>query len=372
MAKKRGHHKIRRRHFRIILLIFIILIFLGGFLVLKLSNIGEYSFNKYLKKYNEIKTELKIKYYEMLINKYPNNYQNYYNLGWLYYKSNNYDKAIHYFNNSIQLNKSFSNGYIGLAWAYTIGHNLEWPIIRDKSHDKSYYQSFIFFNRALEINPNSDKAYAGLGYTLLLLGSTNRSMDYLFKAIEKNQMNDITYEFLGWAYYFKGERESAMKNFIKANEINPLNSDALYGIGRMYSLKMGNCPSDSRQHAIEYFKKSIAADPSFVESYNGLGWAFYSNGDYSKAIKYFKEALTLKPDHYLSLVGLGRTYLEMDNKEESLRLLNKAKSLRPNYKEANEALSRIYPNADVDKILNDPSAPRACPFSASIPYKLKN
>ena len=198
------------------------------------------------------------------------------------------------------------------------------------------------------------------------------AIEYLFKAIEKNPNNDNAYDFLGWAYYIKNDRESAMRNFLKAYEINPKNSDVLYGIGRIYSLKEEGYTGKSRQYAIDYFKKSISADPSFVESYNGLGWIFYVNGEYSEAIKYFEEALILKHDHYLALVGLARTYLELKDRDKAVELLTRAKKLHPNYREANEAFAIIYPNADIDKILNGTSAQRACPFSASIPYKLKN
>jgi len=109
------------------------------------------------------------------------------------------------------------------------------------------------FQRAIEISPNFDDAWNGLGVTLKDLGQYQ-------KAIEAYQ---------------------------KAIKISPNFHHAWNGLGNVLS-DLGQY-----QKAIEAFQKAIEISPNFHYAWNGLGNALRDLGQYQKAIEAFNRALEI-------------------------------------------------------------------------------
>ncbi|MBI5452891.1 tetratricopeptide repeat protein, partial [Candidatus Gottesmanbacteria bacterium] len=84
------------------------------------------------------------------------------------------------------------------------------------------------FNKAIELNPQNDRAYAELGWIYRKQGKLTEAVEALNKAIELNPQNDWAYSELGWIYSEQGKLTEAVETLNKAIEFNPQN-DRTYG-----------------------------------------------------------------------------------------------------------------------------------------------
>ena len=159
-----------------------------------------------------------------------------------------------------------------------------WENLGDKAYlCKAYYEALFCYNKALELNQNSELLYKK-GYALLKLYKRDLAIKYFEKVLEKDESN------------YK----------------------ALFGLGEAY-YSMSN-----EKDSIEYFEKVLELNPKDVEALKYLGYNYYDIMDYYKAITYFKKALELKPDDIDLILEIANSYFELREYEDALTYFEKA------------------------------------------------
>jgi len=133
--------------------------------------------------------------------------------------------------------------------------------------EKHYDQAEQFFQKVLEIDPNSAITLNNLGY--MLVDKTTRYTDalkYLRKAVELEPMNGAYLDSLGWTYFKLGQYESAEDNLRKAVERTSTDPTVHDHLGDLYE-KTGRIRLAAAQWqiSIEEFSKSAAADVEAAE-----------------------------------------------------------------------------------------------------------
>jgi Tfp pilus assembly protein PilF len=81
-----------------------------------------------------------------------------------------------------------------------------------------------------------------------------------------------------------GKTDSAIAKYQKALSLDPSNVYASNNIGWLYHDRKDFTKSEY------YFKKSIAADPRFINAYNGLAKTFFEEGLFDSARIYYSKA----------------------------------------------------------------------------------
>lgn len=76
--------------------------------------------------------------------------------------------------------------------------------------------------------------------------------------------------------------------------------------------------------AIRYGKLGISLDPEHFNSWNLLGSAYYTNGEYGPAAEAYGKAAVLKPDAADVQRNLGLAWIELKNTEKASAALKKA------------------------------------------------
>jgi len=119
-----------------------------------------------------------------------------------------------------------------------------------------------------------------------------------------------------------GQYEKAAEFFKKVIEKDPKFVPAYNALGLVYeSWEEGG----GTREAIRYLNLAVDIDPSYIESWNNLGRALYSLGDFVKAERAFKKSLTLKPEQPEIELALGWVYLLGESRaEESIRYFESA------------------------------------------------
>ncbi|HVT79645.1 MAG TPA: tetratricopeptide repeat protein [Phycisphaerae bacterium] len=196
------------------------------------------------------------------------------------YKAQNYDQSLAYLNKALHEDQfdAVSNTYAGLNYY----------------HNEQYVQAAYHFNVALNADPSSEEAKAGLTATLIKQGKPDEALDALERAAKlaekvqdpreqkstpKRPYKYQTEErmFLGKGgdcvriartYEKLGDYDNALVYYKKALEREPGNANVLMSIADLAE-RAGNKPL-----AQEYLKRAYSADPSLP----GLTQAMTRNG----------------------------------------------------------------------------------------------
>lgn len=113
-------------------------------------------------------------------------------------------------------------------------------------------------------------------------------------------------------------------------------ASAMYKLGRYYQGQQRD------GLAIEAYQKSVYADPSFVEAYNGLGVIYARQGKYQKAIEAFKSALNYAPVAAHLYSNMGYAYYLQGQYTEAVTSLKQATTLDPSNQRALNNLGMAY------------------------------
>ncbi len=169
------------------------------------------------------------------------------------------------------------------------------------------------FEKIKAIAPKDDRAFAGLGLTFYLQGKFDLALRSYQKAIELNPQEPEYYNNMAAALGKLGRWNDVIQ-FCQMALDNPGYSTpgfAYYNMGCAY-FNLG-----MQQNAVEFFKKSIEQNPTYIEPHLQMGKALSRLGDFRGAIESFKKAKELEADapfEDLSLQAeieylLGQSYL---------------------------------------------------------------
>jgi len=186
---------------------------------------------------------------------------------------------------------------------------------------KEYKIAIDFFNKALEINPNSSDVYHNRGNLLREIKEFKKSILDIEKAL-KLEEKFIYYNTLGCIYSEIGENEKAKENFIKSYSLNNKYCEPLNNLAR---IKIKN---KDINHAIELFKKSLSINNTDHTVLNDLGTIFLSKRKFDEALRLFTIGIKFKPDDYNLNHNLGNLFSNEDyigfNFETASEFYNKA------------------------------------------------
>ncbi len=144
--------------------------------------------------------------FKQIIEKFPDAYPIYINIGNCYFKMNQYDKAIE------------------------------------------------AYKKVLEKDPNYVRALIAIGNAYLNKGDTEEAMKWYGK-VQMDKIDDPTVLYnLGTIYYNNGKYDLALKYYKKCVELNPKDLDGLYQLGLTYTALM------KFDKALEVFRKYLELD----------------------------------------------------------------------------------------------------------------
>ena len=120
----------------------------------------------------------------------------------------------------------------------------------------------------------------------------------------------------------EGQYDKAAEFFKKAIEMNPKFAPAYNALGLVYEAwEEGGGTAEG----VRYLNMAVEIDPSYAESWNNVGQAQYSLGNFVQAERAFKRSLTLKPEQPEIELALGWVFLLGESRaEESIHYFEEA------------------------------------------------
>jgi tetratricopeptide (TPR) repeat protein len=166
--------------------------------------------------------------------------------------------------------------------------------------------------------PKSENDLVSLGKDAYKNGQINNSIDYFEKALQINPNNDQAYSGLGLIYKTNGEISKALEYLKKGIGINPNNGEAFLALGQL-SEKTDE-PLDKR---IWYLQQAIRLNPDKFEPYSILAMLYENNHMEKQALEIRSHKFdSAQSDDYILTQARYNTII--NNESEAIKLFNQA------------------------------------------------
>jgi tetratricopeptide (TPR) repeat protein len=189
-------------------------------------------------------------------------------------------------------------------------------------HSQEYALAISEFDKAIELDPQSEVAYSDRGFANAALNKYSTAILDYNKAIELNPQFATAYNNRGLVYYALEQYSNAIRDYTKAIEINPR---ALYHTNR----GTANYKLEKYSDAILDYTKAIEIDPQFGAAYLLRGQVNNDLKKYSDALSDYSKAIDFYPQSASAYIGRGYANLGLENPSNALLDCTKGIELSP-------------------------------------------
>jgi len=196
----------------------------------------------------------------------------------MYYKEQDYDKSIQYFNEAIELKPHH-------AWVYQ-AYNVMGNAYEEK---RNYDKAIECYEKAIELKgnyatyANIASIYNNMGYAHAKKQDYDKAIESYEKAVELYPYYMDAYNNMGYAYAEKQDYDKAIEFYNKAIELH------LAYPGAYNNMEF----TDVRDNRVRSYKRTIELEPDFAEAYYYMELAYEAKGDKKKALEYKIKAAEL-------------------------------------------------------------------------------
>jgi TolB-like protein/DNA-binding winged helix-turn-helix (wHTH) protein/Flp pilus assembly protein TadD len=248
----------------------------------------------------------------------PEAYEDYLRGEYFYSKETNegFEKAIDYYQKSIDLDPNFAPAYVGLAEDYGF-----MAYTRRTDPKEAWNKSEILLQKALELDPNSSLAHVLVGMTKLQYHCDRSGAEReIQRALELNPADMGAVDYHSYYLLEVGRTDEAIAEKKKVLEHDPVSVGTSAELG-LYLLNAGR-----NEEAVQQLQKTLELDPNFPPALTRLGLAYEGQQKYEQAVMWIKKALVVEqvPGR---LGRLGEVYARWGKKKEALEVIEELKKM---------------------------------------------
>ncbi len=196
-----------------------------------------------------------------------------------------------------------------------------------------YSKALIYFEKAVEIDPNYAEAWYQAGFCYGMLGRHTDALKASKQAARIRPDWEETFVNIGASSFALGQYKDAVEAYRQATKLDAGNIDAQYALGLSFN-KLGRTDEE-----ILAYKRALALKPDFVNALELLGTAYFKQKKYADSVAAFEQLKTYKPDAK-TYNYLGESYFEVGKTEESVEAFNNAVGFNPDFEKARFNLGR--------------------------------
>jgi tetratricopeptide (TPR) repeat protein/predicted Ser/Thr protein kinase len=213
--------------------------------------------------------------------------------------------------------ETFSAGSLEAAHEYAIAQDLQWA--------GKWDEAIQHYNRAVELDKNMGRAYAGLAAVESNRGRPqDAARDYQLALARMDRMSDREkYRTRGGYFLLTRKPDSAIEEFTTLVKQYPADTAGLANLAFAYFVKR------DMANALEWGRKAIEIYPKNVPQRNNYGLIAMYAGDFEIGVREQKTVLSMNPNFVLAYVGLALSELGMGQPAEALATWNKLATIGP-------------------------------------------
>jgi tetratricopeptide (TPR) repeat protein len=237
----------------------------------------------------------------------PGNTQMINNLGISYLNKGDYDSAIKYFQEALQIDKNSFASIANQAKAYLLkgdidkaldlymqmekGRPADTKILMNigtlllRKKDMTGAQDY--FKKTLKIDDKNVAALSNMGTVLLLERHINKAIHYYRRALEVQGNSAGTLNNIGVCFAFRKSYQKAIKYFLAARALNKVDVAALLNLAVAYQAK------GLHEGAIKILEDRLESGNEDKQVREALAWSYFATRDYQNASKQLGAVLRL-------------------------------------------------------------------------------
>jgi tetratricopeptide (TPR) repeat protein len=252
-------------------------------------------------------------------------HMSYSKLGSLYSTMQDFDTAEKYLKLAISVNPADPVDRYNMGLVYL------------KKNDKE--RALSEFLKAQELAKNDARVLEGLGEAYFSLKEYDKSLEVYNKLSDALNRDARILSRIAEIYYEKGDLGNAYDYYKKITVMEPASENA-----RIAYINMGNIMDDAQRYeeAIESYKKALLISPKDDAALYNLGIAYKHAGRIELAIEVWKKAAELNPDNPRPLLAIADFYYEKKYMDMAMDEYQKILRRWPNIQDAHFNLGAVY------------------------------
>ncbi len=237
----------------------------------------------------------------------PENALAYKNLGNLYYEQRNYQKALMYYLNALEIDPGYTDviNNIGLMYLF----------------QKKYQYAITQFKNLIKMNPDYIYAYINWAAVLIYVNKQEEAKEKLKKALEIDPYNVEAIANTAHIFSTEEEYKKAIKKLQEVSIIKPKNYYAYFEwayILHVYQIKL--------EEALKIYKKAMenaGTNKEFALVYNNMADIYLKLTEHNNALKYTEKAIKKDPEATVPYQTMGEVYDAKKEYDKALEYYNK-------------------------------------------------
>jgi arylsulfatase A-like enzyme/Flp pilus assembly protein TadD len=197
---------------------------------------------------------------------------------------------------------------------------------RHLAQREEWAASEALLREILEVTPANLSARNVLALARLRQGDLVGARDEYLRSLALDPGQFRVYGMLGSIELLKGDLDEAERYFRQGLEITPAFVEAMSNLGMIEALR-GHEAGEAGAEG--WYRRAIAADPTFPRVYRRLADLYYEVGDYGQALKYYRKALEILPGDFDATLQAGNSARRAGNPKAAARYFFHAERLRP-------------------------------------------
>ena len=246
-------------------------------------------------------------------------------MAWCQFKQDHVKEAVTHMDRAIGLDPSRESNYLDVGMMLL--------------HDRRYNGALVAARKAVEVAPNSYRAYRFLGLAQYKIGELKAAEKTYAHAVALNPSDRESLLGLASAQVDDGKIGEAQSTFEKLISLYPGDANLYLQYGRMLLVYRNNNGSQTEARAVTLLKKAIALDGSLAEAHYQLGNLDLSENQTEKALPELELAVKLDPKPSRVHYALARAYLRLGRREEGMKQMRLFEQLKTEEKKGDETLA---------------------------------
>lgn len=220
-------------------------------------------------------------------------------------------------------------------------------------------QARKYFERAIDLDPNDSRSYAGMAYCLFRYvfdgfaeagdEGSEQIIKFARRAVALDDADALAHHTLALStLYFSADHGLAIAEGARAVALNPSFSQAHVPLGNALSF------SGKPEQGIAHLEEALRLNPEDVRSWaywTYLGEAYLNNRDYERAVECARRGLERKWAAYSYFV-LASALGHLDRADDARAALAECLRIQPKYVEHHKRLHTYLDAADREHIMN--------------------
>lgn len=326
------------------ILLFLLIVINFSSLAKQTKQEDSYAFTRGLEAYNEENYPEALQWFESEVASNPKNGEAYYYIGSIYFKYDEYGKALNAINNAIKYfpkkekesisSLYVSRGTINLELGDTLSalSDFDQSLKLDPKSYKTlekraqlYYEtdnlalSDADYLKISELFPGETLGFMGIGRNAFKKGDYTTAINYYNKAIRLSPDYANAYAFRGESLINLNNYSEAADDIIKATKLNY--DDKAHRL--LLTLPKEAVPTFKSKLKIEMMKDPTENNWPFL-----IGQLLFYNEDYEEAIEFYEKANTID-SHPQLLKKIAQSYEKLQNYNKALEYVDKALNISP-------------------------------------------